>query len=59
MEEETYYLMKHPADMNDELSLRDPHCWDESIKNKYEQQQQPATTELFCERRKWSIPECK
>ena len=40
MEEETYYLMTHPTYLEDESTLRYPLCWDESIKNKYEQQKQ-------------------
>ena len=32
--------MTHPTNLEDESTLRDPLCWDESIKNKYEQGQQ-------------------
>ena len=38
MEYDTYYFMKHPPYLTYEHMLRDAECWDDSIKQKYNQQ---------------------
>ena len=41
-DEDTYYYMTHATYLTYEYHLRDPDFWHESIKNKYNQQQQPT-----------------
>ena len=38
MEYDTFYFMHHPPYLTYEYMLRDEECWDDSIKQKYNQQ---------------------
>ena len=44
MEADTYVLLKHKTYMTYEYTLRDPDCWDDSIKMKYNEQRQQKKT---------------